>query len=751
MGVVYRGEDTRLERQVALKFLPEDVAGDRKAMDRFQREARAASALTHPNVCTIYDIGEHEGHPFIVMELLEGHTLKQRLAEGPLGVPEFLEISLQVTDALDAAHSKRIMHRDIKPANIFLTRQGQVKVVDFGLAKLLPTRRVVAAGRSRSDSTESDTSLTSSGAAVGTLFYMSPEQALGLELDPRTDLFSFGVVMYEMATGNMPFQGQTTASVVDAILHRSPASPLRLNPQLPPQLDTFILKAIEKDRSLRYQRAPDLRSDLRRLKRDLEQTSAAARPRTAARRERKDGRIRALAVLPFENLSGEPTEEFLSVGMTDALIASLAKIESVRVTSRTSVMKYKGTHRSLPEIAEELDVDAVIEGSVLRAGDRVRITAELVHAFLDRPIWAQSYDRVMDNILTVQSDLAQTIFTEVRARLVPEAHVRSTPKPAKEVAPEVQEAYLKGRYLCEKGTEEGLHRGMGYLEKAIEKDSGYALAHLGVAHAYNRMGLLGVLPAHAAYPRAKVAAIKALQLDESLAEAHVALAFTRMHYVWRWPVAETELQQALQKDPNCAAAHQAWACYHAALGRLPEAHKSILRARQLNPLSFSISIDVGLLLYLSQDYSAALCQLNDAIELFPDAELAYVCRGWVLLQQQSHDRALKDIETAMAHSKSRKKFLPELGYAYAAMGNRAEAQKTLEEVITESRRTFIPAYPIATLCAALGDNEKALGWLEDALEERYGWLIFLRSDPRLASLRSASRFQNLLNRMNFPE
>jgi TolB-like protein/tRNA A-37 threonylcarbamoyl transferase component Bud32 len=763
MGVVYKAEDTRLKRHVALKFLPARLTTDPDTVARFEREAQAAAALNHPNIITIHEIGEVEDQVFICMEYVDGQTIREAMGGNPLPLNQALEIACQIADGLGKAHQAGIVHRDLKPDNILIDNEGRVKIVDFGVAKL---RGV--------------TQLTKEDSTIGTIAYMSPEQTRGQEVDHRTDIWALGAVLYQMIAGRAPFGGEYPEAVQYAIVHERPEPLTGLRSGLPLRLDEIIDKAMAKNVDERYPHIEDLAVDLRTLEKTLA-TGSSVGPAVAPR---APGRHRALAplglaaavvvvalfawnyfsgrgvqaansiaVLPLENLSGDPEQEYFADGMTEALITGLAQVGALKVISRTSVMRYKDTDKSIRQIAGELGVATIVEGSVLRAGDRVRITAQLIDAASDEHLWAENYERDLTDVLGLQSEVARAITDEIRVTVSPQEKERLA-KTAK-VDPEAYRLYLQGRFQWSKRSRESLAKSIGYFEQAIELDPGYALAYTGMADAYIVSADWGFKPSTEAYPKAKELALNALDIDPGLAEALTDLAYVAYVYDWDWLEAERIYKEALSLNPNYATAHQWYGEFLMAIGRFDEASAEFARAAELDPFAPIMSLMHSWVFFFAGNYDAAVRECDRALEIDPHFAGGIATRARVLLYAGRHKDAVESYARAWTLVGWNHDDIQAAKDAFETSGVDGFLRKRIEigerKMKTESISPFNAYYGIVEGLSLLGETDRAVEYVERYYNEKGPRLVIINYDPYFKPLRSDPRFMEILRKIGFPE
>jgi serine/threonine-protein kinase len=762
MGEVYRARDKKLDRDVAVKVLPQSVAADPDTLARFEREAKAVAALSHPNILAIHDFGNQDGIAYAVMELLEGETLGAKLDAGPITQKQAVDYALQVAKGLSAAHEKGIVHRDLKPENLFVSRDGHVKILDFGLAK-----RVESVAPGKETSAPTGTGHTEPGTVMGTAGYMSPEQVKGFPVDHRSDIFSFGAILYELLSGNRAFKRDTNVETMAAIMRDEPPELSESGRNISPALDHIVKHCLEKDRDHRFQSARDITFA-------LSETSgpAAASGAQAARKRPRRGRlaiglgvvalaaaalwlrpgktIDSLAVLPFVNAGGDPNAEYLSDGITESLINSVSQIPGIKVVSRGSAFHYKGKDVGARTVGRELGVAAVLTGRIVQRGDALSIRAELVDARDDTHLWGEEYNRRLSDILAVQEEIARDISGKLRQRLTGQEKKRLTKRYTENV--EAYGLYLKGRYHWNKRTGEDIQKGIGYFQQAIEKDPTYALAYAGLADSYVILNEYAGLPSRETFPKANAAALKALEIDDTLAQAHATLASVYDSFNWDFSSAEKEFRRAIELDPKYPTAHHWYSLLLTARGRHEQAIAESERAYELDPLSPIISSTRAFVFYNARQYDRAIEMARKTLELDKGLGWAHVILGLALEQEKMYPEAIAELEEAVRLSGRSIYAVAALGHAYAVSGRREEAMRLIEELKGWSERGYEPLANIALVYAGLGQNDEAMRWLEKAYQARSAGLIFLalKVDPRWDSLRSDARFQDLLRRIGFP-
>jgi serine/threonine protein kinase/Tfp pilus assembly protein PilF len=759
MGVVYRARDERLERDVALKVLPPGALADEEMRKRFRREAMALSKLNHPNIAIIHDFDTERDVDFLAMEYISGVTLREKTLSGALPEAEVVSLGKQAAEALEAAHEQGIIHRDLKPGNIMVTPKGLLKVLDFGLAKLFQPSGAI------------DKTLTYTGTQglTGTLPYMAPEQLDGREVDARTDIYALGAIFHELVTGEKPFPQETPSEIMHAILDKQPELPRSLGAQISEGLERIILKCLEKEPANRYASAKELIADLNQVETGDLSALIAGKPRRRAKQSlwqrplpiivmvlgvagllfalniggigdfltgrAKTPQVQSLAVLPLENLSQDPEQKDFAVVMTDNLITELGQISTLRVRSLTSVMHYKKTEKSLPQIAKELNADMMVEGSVLRSGGKIRITARLINPAEDRQLWVKSYERDIGDFLVLQSEIARDITRQIGIRLNEEARFRLAKRRA--VNPQAFDVYLKGVYS---GDSE-------YFNQAIKLDPDFALAYTKIADGYFFSGLFGDIPPRETFLKMKQVALKALEKDDTLGEAHSYLALAWLHYDLNWTEAEKEFKRALELNPSLSYTHHLYAHYLMAMDRMEESMAEVKLASELDPFANDMSLCFGWHCLSIADYDEAIELARKGVQADPKNAWARVILGWAYEQKSMIKEAIVEFQSALDNWKDNSLPLAGLGHAYGISGKKKEAQEILEKLLAISKRKYVPAYDIAAVYVGLGEKDRTLEWLAKAFEERSGFLVYIKCDRRFDGLRSDPRYEALLKRI----
>jgi serine/threonine protein kinase/Tfp pilus assembly protein PilF len=724
MGVVYKAKDTKLDRIVALKFLPRHLLCDSEAKSRFEHEAKAASALDHPNIATIHEIDEVEGECFMAMAYIEGKSLKDLIQEKTFSIEETLDICIQIVEGLNAAHRKGIVHRDIKSDNIMLSDEGLAKIMDFGLAKLKGVSRV-----------------TKAGTTLGTVSYMSPEQARGEGVDHRTDIWSLGVVLYEMFTGQLPFKGEYEQAVIYAILNENPKPMADLRIGLPGELEPIVNKALSKSLDSRYQKAEDLLVDLRKLRKELE--LMASKEESFARKTQP-----SVAVLPFTNLSPDKEQEYFCDGMAEEIINALTQVEGLRVVARTSAFSFRGREIDIREIGRKLNVETLLEGSVRKAGNRLRITAQLVNVADGYHLWSERFDRDLADVFAIQDEISLAIVDKLKVKLLKEEKARLVKRYTDD--PEAYSLYLKGRYFWYRRYEGGLQKGVEYFQQAIDQDPLYALAYAGIADCYNQFGLWGFLHPKEAYPKAKVACAKALEIDDTLAEAYASLGWIKMFYDWDWAEAEKAYKRAIELNPNYATVHYYYGLYLGAVGRGIEAIAEAKKGVELDPLNLVHNAVFGFVFYMQRRYDEAIEQLHKTLEMDPNFAVTCLFLGLSYMGKERWEEAIASLNKFASLWQGIPFPIGFLGFAYGMSEQKDKATSMLDQLSKLSQQRYVSSLYRALIYTGLGKKDQALEYLNKAYDERESWMVSLKVATFMDALRSDPRYEALIKKMGFP-
>ena len=776
MGEVYRAADTKLGREVALKVLPAEMAADPERLARFQREAKSLAQLDHSNIVTIYSVEESEGIHFLTMQLIEGQSLDRLIPAKGLPAEGIIEIASAIAEALAAAHEKGIVHRDLKPANVMVAGDGRVKVLDFGLAKDVSASKTA-------DATLTSESRTHAGIVMGTPAYMSPEQTAGRPLDARTDIFSLGVVLHEMATGKRPFEGNSSAELLSAILRDTPPSVSELRPDLPAELDRIIRRCLEKDPRHRFQTARDICNEFRDLSRQsspklapASAASAVASPlagKSKARRRTMEtalgiallviaaavgvylkrpqsSQIDSIAVLPLENRGNDPDAEYISDGITESINNSLARLPNLKVTPHSVALHYKGKQLDMQKIGDELHVQSVLTGRVLQRGDDLTVEVELDDIRNGKQLWGEQYQRKVADLLAVQSDIAKEVSQRLLRSQFSSEDQQKMAKGSTE-NPEAYRLYLKGKYYTYKLTKEGFGTGIDYFNQAIAIDSNYALAYSGLAFNYLNQEDWYLAPDEAV-PKAKEAAKRALAIDDSDAMAHLVLGTAAHWYDWDWSTAESEFKRAIELNPNSSEAYTYYGWFLAVMRRDEQAVEEVRRSQQADPLAVFPVASIGAVYLFTQQPDKAIEVLRHGIEMDPNYWFSYSFLGQAYVLKGEVPQAIAQYQRALELEKENAEIWSGLGHAYAVSGNKAEAQKVLDHLKDLSAHSWVAPYNVAVIYVGLGDKERAFALLERAYQQRsYYMATFLTTDARLSSLHSDPRFADLRRRVGLPE